>query len=183
MTKQDFVYSRIGMALTSAQRVEFITGELLNYLAEFDKDLYGITSTEFLDRTAKSKNSKKTLGAIFTLLKLNPKLVIEEELDDYLQKRNLLVHGFWTKYLLKNPSEKEAVHFCYDFGRHSQRIESFFNGFLYFLSLGHVKNSNHLDPSIKPLRDDFNYFLSSLKERRLKEKKDIPVPSGLPDNL
>ncbi|OQP61900.1 hypothetical protein A3860_29830 [Niastella vici] len=76
MTKEDFVYSRIGMAITSAQRVEFIASQLLNHLVEFDKDLYGITTVEFLDKAAKSKSGKKTLGAIFNLLKLNPKLTL-----------------------------------------------------------------------------------------------------------
>ena len=88
ITKEDFVYSQIGMALISAQRVEFITSQLLNYLTEFDKSLYGITTVEFLNKTAKSKSSKRTLGTIFNLLKLNPKLIIEDELENYLQKRN-----------------------------------------------------------------------------------------------
>ena len=99
MTKEHFVYSRIGMAIVSAQRVEFIAGKILNHLIEFDHDFDGITSDEFLKKTAESRNGKRTLGTIFHFLKLNPKLVIEEELDGYLKKRNLLAHGFWTTYL------------------------------------------------------------------------------------
>jgi hypothetical protein len=34
MTEKDFVFSRVGMALISAQRVELITGKLLEYLIE-----------------------------------------------------------------------------------------------------------------------------------------------------
>ena len=95
MTKHDFVYSRIGMALISAQRVEFLTSRLLNLLTEFDKDVYGITTSEFLEKSSKSSKAYKTLGTIFNLLKLNPKLVIEDELNDYLKKRNLFVHNFF----------------------------------------------------------------------------------------
>lgn len=94
MSREDFMYSRIGMALVSAQRVEFLTGQLLEVLAEFDKDVYGITTSEFLEKSSKSKSAFKTLGGIFSLLKLNSTLVIEDELDDYLKKRNLFVHKF-----------------------------------------------------------------------------------------
>ncbi|WP_158085472.1 hypothetical protein, partial [Niastella vici] len=97
---------------------------------------------------------------------------LEEELDDYLQKRNLLAHGFWTKYLQCNSSGKEGVDFCYDFGRHSTRIESFFKGFLYFLALRHVKDRDHLDADLKQLGNDFEYFIYSLKEKRLKDRAD-----------
>ncbi len=80
MSKNDFVYSKIGMALISAQRVEFITGKLIGYLTEFNQSFASLTTEEFLAQTAKSKNGKRTLGTIFNLLKLNPKLVIEKEL-------------------------------------------------------------------------------------------------------
>ncbi|MES2762759.1 MAG: hypothetical protein V4677_11150 [Bacteroidota bacterium] len=171
MTKEDFVYSRIGMALVSAQRVEFITGQLLECLIEFDKDIYRITTTDFLDESKKSKNAHRTLGAIFKLLKLNPKFIIEEELNEYLKKRNLFVHHFWLKYL-PNKSEKtikEAIDFCYDFGRHSDRISSFFKGFLFFLALRHVKDRDHLEPGIKQWSDDFDYFMGSLSQKKLNQ--------------
>ena len=96
MTKNEFLYLRIGMALIATQRVEFLTSQLLELLVEFDKSFYRITTDEFLRKSSKSKSAYKTLGAIFKLLKLNPKLIIEDELEDYLQKRNLFVHNFWA---------------------------------------------------------------------------------------
>ena len=99
MVDKNFVFSRIGMALVSAQRVEFITNQLVSHLSEFDSDIYGITGEEFLAATQKANLARATLGKIFTLLKLNSTLVIEDELDEYLAKRNMLVHGFWRKYL------------------------------------------------------------------------------------
>lgn len=165
MSKSDFVYSRIGMAQISAQRVEYITGQLLDYLVEFDSLFYGITTSEFLQQSAKSKKAFKTLGEIFKLLKLNPKLVIEDELNSYLEKRNLFVHSFWLTYLTKKTiqKEKDAVDFCYDFGKQSDRISSFFKGFFYFLALRHVKTIDELEPTVKENRKDFEYFMSSMK--------------------
>lgn len=168
MSKNDLVYSKIGMALISAQRVEFITGKLVGYLTEFNQSFATITTEEFLAQTAKSKNGKRTLGTIFNLLKLNPKLVIEKELDTYLKKRNILAHNFWQTFLQKDSDDKETIAFCYDFGRHSERIESFFKGFIYFLSLKLVKDANYLDAEIKKWNDDFDYFIISLKEKQLK---------------
>lgn len=167
MTKNDFVYSRIGMALISAQRVEFVTSKLLENLVEFSDAYSMLTTVEFLEKTANSKNGKRTLGSIFTLLKLNPKLVIEEELDDYLKKRNLLVHNFWNNILNSKSDEKKAVKFCYDFGKHSERIERFFKGFVYLLSLRHVKLVENLTPEIRKWDSDFEYFMSSLKNKNL----------------
>ena len=83
-------------------------------------------------------------------------------------KRNLLAHNFWQTFLRKDSEGKETIAFCYDFGRHSEKIESFFKGFIYFLSLRLVKNANSLDPEIKKWNDDFDYFILSLKEKQLK---------------
>jgi hypothetical protein len=171
MINEDFVYSRIGMALISTQRVEFITGKLLENLIEFDPQIYRITTSEFLERSAKSANAIKTLGSIFKLLKLNPKLVIEEELDNYLKKRNMFVHNFWETYLNTKSEEqaKKAVEFCYDFGRHSDRITSFFKGFLYFLATRFVKEQDLIKDEIREWKSDYNYFLVSLDERNIKD--------------
>jgi hypothetical protein len=168
--EEDLVYSRIGMALISTQRVEFITGQLIEVLQNFDRGNYQITSAEFLEQTAKSKKTIKTLGTIFKLLKLNPTFVIEEELDSYLKKRNLFVHSFWITHMrTKSPKDvKKILDFCYDFGKHSERVESFFKGFIFFLSLRYIKNRDHLDVDLKNWEDDFVYFMNSLKEKRLK---------------
>jgi hypothetical protein len=167
---ENYVYSRIGMALISAQRVEFLTGKLLETLIEFDKTVYGITTAEFLEHSSKSKDAVKTLGTIFKLLKLNPKLVVVDELNDYLQKRNLFIHKFYETYLTTKSVEQaiKAVEFCYDFGRFSDRVTSFFKGFLFFLALRHVKDRDHIDPDLKMWDKDFEYFMRSLDKKRLK---------------
>jgi len=166
---ETFVYSRIGMALISAQRVEFITSKLLEHLIEFDSSVYGITSEEFLDSSKKSKNTRKTLGNVFKLLKLNPKLVIENELDNYLTDRNLFVHRFWQSYLTSHTVGQavKAAEFCYSFGAFSDRITSFFKGFIFFLALRHVKDRNQVDEDLKLWENDFDYFLSSLEKKHL----------------
>lgn len=170
MTEKDFVFSRVGMALISAQRVEFITGQLLEYLIEFNNLYSTITTIKFLEKTAKSKNDKRTLGAIFHLLKLNPNFIIENELDDYLIKRNQLVHNF-LPYLNTSLNGKDAVNFCYDFGRQSEKIEHFFKGFVYFLSLRTVKDKSLLSSEIKDWENSFIYFMESLKKEKLENFK------------
>ena len=166
---EDYVYSRIGMALISAQRVEFLTGKLLENLIEFDKTVYGITTAEFLEHSSKSKDAVKTLGSIFKLLKLNPKLVVENELNDYLKRRNLFIHKFWETYLSSKSIEQatKAVAFCYDFGQFSDRVTSFFKGFLFFLALRHVIDRDHIDPDLKMWDKDFEYFMASLDKKKL----------------
>lgn len=166
---EDYVYSRIGMVLISVQRVEYLTGRLLVLLTEFDKTVYGITTADFLEHSAKSKDAIKTLGSIFKLLKLNPKLVVENELNDYLKQRNIFVHRFWEDYLTEKSVEQatKAVAFCYDFGQFSDRMTSFFKGFIFFLALRHVKDRDHVDDDLKLWDSDFEYFLSSLDKQHL----------------
>lgn len=48
MVDTNFVNPRIGMALISAKRLEFITKQLVECLKEFHADVYGITGDEFL---------------------------------------------------------------------------------------------------------------------------------------
>lgn len=168
-TKEDVVYSKIGAALISAQRVEFIAGQILQLLEEHG-DVYGIMTEDFTSNSEKSKKiRKKTLGHIFKNLKLNPKLVIADELDEYARLRNILVHKFHLTHLNKKSNEQmwRVMEFCYSFGRYSNRMEKFFAGFLYFLSLRHVKDTHHLSEEIKKLRSSFEYFMESLDNKKL----------------
>lgn len=169
MNKEEFVYSRIGMALISAQRVEFITKTLLEHLIQFDKKIYNITSEEFLVQSTKSKKAIKTLGSIFKLLKLNTELIIEEELDDYLKKRNLFVHCFWEKYLNTKSDDQmqKAIDFCNDFGNHSDKISTFFQGFTYHLIKINVDKYGLVDHSSELWKNDYENFVNSLKKKRL----------------
>jgi hypothetical protein len=168
-TKEDVVFSKIGSALISAQRVEFVTGRILEVLEEYG-EIYGIMTEDFISTSQKSKKvRKKTLGHIFKQLKLNPKLVIADELDEYARLRNILVHKFFQTHLNTKSNEQmwRVMQFCYAFGRFSNRMEKFFKGFLYFLSLRHVKNMDYLSEEIQELGPDFEYFMASLDHKKL----------------
>lgn len=169
---KDFVFSRIGMALISAQRVEYIADEIVRYLNEHDRSFYRLTTEDFMSTSTKAVKSKMTLGKIFKLLKLNEKLVIDEELDSYLNKRNILSHHLWKDYLsgISRKQEHEVIDFCYDFGRHSDRMESFFKGFLFFLQLRFVVDRDHMPDHMKKWDKDFDYFMQSLREKRLSQE-------------
>lgn len=168
-TKEDFVYSKIGAALVSAQRVESIAGNLLELLENHGQDFMIITE-DFLSSSEKSKKArKKTLGQIFTFLKLNPKLVLADELDEYARLRNILVHKSYKIFLSTKSDEQmlRTVNFCYSFGRFSNRVEKFFEGFLYFLALHYTNNSDELPKELKDKRMAFEYFMESLNHKKL----------------
>lgn len=168
-TKEDVVYSKIGSALVSAQRVELITGKILELLEEHG-EVYGIMTEDFTSNSEKSKKiRKKTLGHIFKLLKLNPTLVIADELDEYARLRNILVHKFFETHLNTKTDKQmwRVIQFCYAFGRFSNRMEKFFQGFLYFLALRHVKDMYHLPKEMQKHREAFEYFMASLDHKKL----------------
>ena len=170
-TKEDVIYSKIGAALISAQRVEFIAGQLLELLEEHGQ-IYGIMTEDFTSSSEKSKKlRKKTLGQVFRYLKLNPKLVIADELDEYARLRNILAHKFFQTHLNTKSDEQmwRVMRFCYAFGRFSNKMEQFFKGFLYFLSLRHVEDMHHLPCEIQNMRSSFEYFMKSLNYKKLQE--------------
>lgn len=170
-TKEDLVYSKIGAALVSAQRVEFLAGQILELLEEYG-EVYGIMTEDFTSNSEHSKKlRKKTLGQIFKFLKLNPKLVIADELDEYSRLRNILAHKFFRTHLDTKSDEQmwRAIQFCYAFGRFSNRMEKFFKGFLCFLTLRHIEDINHLPDDMQHLKEPFEYFLESLDLKRLSE--------------
>lgn len=159
------------MALVSTQRVEFIVSEIVAHLMEFGHDTYGITTDDFLNNGLKSKEIRKaTLGALFNKLKLNPRLVVERKLNDYIDMRNKFIHNFWKSYLIVDSENqtKEIIKFCYKFGQSSEKMESFFKGFLYFLYLRHVQNVDYLPSNIKDMTTDFEFFMQTLKKNQNK---------------
>ena len=167
-TKEDFVYSKIGAALISAQRVESIAGKLHTLLENYGED-FGSISEDFLSSTEKSKKArKKTLGQIFNFLKLNPKLVLADELDEYARLRNILVHRSYSIFLSSKSDEQmwKTVSFCYSFGRYSNRVEKFFEGFLYFLAL-HYGDSKDFPQKLQDKKGSFEYFMKSLDHEKL----------------
>lgn len=163
-----YLHARIGTAFIATQRVEFLTSQLLELLAEFP-DLYPVSTAEFLSAASKSKKGTKTLGTIFKLLKFNPNLVVEKELDDYLKKRNHFVHEFWKTYMI-GPATGErgnvALAFIYELEESSNRMERYFKGFIFGLSLRHVATAEDLDPEIKKWEDDFEFFMSSVQQQK-----------------
>ncbi|ALL06282.1 hypothetical protein AQ505_12720 [Pedobacter sp. PACM 27299] len=89
-------------------------------------------------------------------------------MDAYLKQRNLLVHGFWANYLngKSETQSKMAAGFCNTFGKLSNKLESFFKGFIYFLALRHVKDRDHLDVGFKGWDNDFEFFISQVKQNK-----------------
>lgn len=172
--KPQVVYERIGIALVSTQRVEFVSKNLVKYLKLIDRELTGISSSEFLKQTPNiEKLGKYTLGRIFTLLKLNPNISLEHEFNTYLALRNNFVHSFWNEYLnsISEKQKKKAIDFCFEFGKYSVEMESFFKGLTYLLALTHVKDKNKMDTNLKEWENDFKFFSQSMRNGTFRMKK------------
>ena len=162
--KQQAVYQRIGMVLVCAQRAEFITESLMSLLVVRDAIMFEITGAEFFGNSSKATKSRKMLGNIFQLLKLTPGITIEERLNDYLKRRNLLVHGFWRNHINSKSKKtiKSAIKFCDEFMEMSHNLERYFKGFMYFLELRQTGDSKQLSVTAKQWESDFAYFVSFL---------------------
>jgi len=160
----NYAYARIGMALISAQRVEYVVSKIVDYLRNFD-DFHELTTEKFLTNSIKINIERATLGQVFILLKLNPDIVIEKEFDKYKNDRNILVHSFWIKYLHTKSDKQviEAVSFCNTFGKFSNKVERFFSGLLYKIS----EDLGGVDSTMELRKLDYEYFLESLKCQKL----------------
>lgn len=170
MITDEFVYSRIGMALVSAQRVEYLTGSLVNFLIEFNEDFRGLATADFLDKSEKFKARRKpTLGTIFNQLTLTPKLILADDLDEYVEKRNILVHKLWKEYMFSRSDEQieKIIGFCNNFGRLSEHLEKFFKGFIYFIKLRYAPADLELDDPNEKWSKEFDYFIFPLGQKSL----------------
>jgi len=162
------------MALVSVQRVEFVSKNLVQYLKLMDKNLLGLSSNEFLKQTPSiEKIAKITLGRIFTLLKLNPKISLEKEFNEYVALRNKFVHNYWTEYLDTKSEEqkKRAIDFCYEIGKYSVEMESFFRGLTYLVALRHVEDKSGLDSKFIKWEIDFEFFIQSMRNGTFRKEK------------
>ena len=169
------VYSKIGMALVSIQRVEAVAKSVLEVLILGNEKKYGLKPITFDGELYEiDKLSKYTLGNTFRLLKFNPELIIEDELDKYRDFRNSFVHSFWQDFLdTKSEDQKKmAIDVCYELGLLSNKMESFFKGFLYFLALRIAKDDPELGSAVlkelnstKGMKSDFDFFVKALKKK------------------
>ena len=170
MANDSSVYARIGMALVSAQRVEYLTRSLVTFLIDFNSDFKYITTEDFLDESRKFiKLKKPTLGNIFNQLQTTPKLVLTDDLDTYLTKRNILVHHLWKDYMFERTSgQAEAVtEFCNEFGKLSDNLEKFYKGFIYFLKLRYKPSLETIDTDKDIWANELEYFLQAITRKSL----------------
>ncbi|TWI85858.1 hypothetical protein IQ13_1027 [Lacibacter cauensis] len=170
MTIEEQAYHAIGKALISAQRVEHMTKALVSFLIEFNDDFKGFNTKDFLDESRKFKKLKKpTLGTVFNQLKLNPKLVLVNDLDVYVQMRNEFIHSFWEKYMFSKDivQAKIILEFCTQFGMMSNTLERFFKGFIYLLKLRYMTALEDVDSDKDKWSDEFEYFLKALQSKSL----------------
>ena len=167
-------YYWIGNALISGQRVEFLTHGIISHFKDLnqDKEFKNLTPRMFLDNTNEAqKTRKQTLGQIFRILKQNDSLAIVESLNDYLLKRNLLVHGLWREYFRDNYKSDEhsnGIQFCKDFIDKSAKMENFYKGLLYAM-VKHVSSISQVEipQSLGKFENKYSYFINCLNHKKL----------------
>ncbi|WP_421875982.1 hypothetical protein [Marinoscillum sp.] len=165
----------IGASVLAAHRIEFLTQGLVAHFKNLPehKQFKNLNPRVFLDDTESNKKLRRqTLGQIFRILsEESSSLTLIDELDKYLQKRNLLIHDFWRTYYRNNNDyliSSEPVEFCKTFLEHSAKLEDFFKGLLYLIA-SHIANLNNHDipRSISSYKKHSNYFRICLQRKKL----------------
>jgi hypothetical protein len=167
-------YAWIGGALLATQRVEFLTHGIISHYKTIkeEKEFKNLTPRVFLDDTPENRKLRKqTLGQIFRILKKTPNLSIECELEEYLEKRNILIHELWRKYFKNNSEDLNLAsvnEFCVDFIDRSSKIEKYYKGLMYAIAK-HIAEINKLEipDKIKELKINYKYFIDCLIANRL----------------
>lgn len=124
------------------------------------------------DTESNKKLRRQTLGQIFRILsEESSSLTLVDELDKYLQKRNLLIHDFWRTYYRNNTDyllSSDPVEFCKTLLEHSAKLEDFFKELLYLIA-SHIANlnSHEIPRSISSYKKHSNYFRICLQQEKL----------------
>ena len=153
------------MALVSVQRVEKVCKNLITCLILVDKEINAMSSKKFVEKSPNlDKLAKYTLGNLFRLLNLNQNIGLEKEFGQYLKMRNLFIHNFNSEYLNEYSEEqkKRAIDFCFEIGKYSVKMESYFKGLTYLLALTYIKDKSKMDPVFKKWESDYDLYI---KER------------------
>jgi len=166
--------SLIGSALISCQKVEFMTYGLISHFKniQHEKKFRKLSPQVFLDDSAESKEIRKhTLGQLFKLLKDKNVAYIHDRLDDYLTKRNILIHELLREFYKDNNNEindSRVKEFCIEIIETSNKLEKFFKGFLYQLTLFSMENTDFkLPKEIGEIANEYNYFLNCILKEDL----------------
>lgn len=167
-------YTWIGAALLATQRVEFLTHGIVSHFKDIqsEKKFNKLTPKIFLNDTKENRKIRKqTLGQIFQVLKYESRLSITENLNDFLEKRNILVHELWRQYYKVNTDrsmEKEIIEFCKILIADSSKMERFYKGFLYAMAKNIAeKNMLEIPEEIRKMESEHIYFIESLQNENL----------------
>ncbi|WP_061271111.1 hypothetical protein [Leptospira interrogans] len=123
----------LGLALLMAQKVEFALYGIVAHISIKDKKFKNLTPETFL--RGDLSNLKATLGQLKNYA--GEKLLLSNnDLQDFVDKRNLIVHNYWrlTKANIKNGEElPDPEQFLRNFIDECQRWMNIFNGYVKML--------------------------------------------------
>lgn len=171
----------LGATVIQIQKVEYsMLGSITTLnevLLKGDKNFTSLNPTRFFSNNPDDvKYRKQTLGTIISFLKTHVKFFNPTKLDEYLARRNDLIHNLWRKYLShgrdKNRLDKiQAFRFVISVYKDSLKWSCIFKGFLYEIAM-HIQKINKLN---EPLSEK----ISSLQKYQKDFLDSIENPSEI----
>lgn len=166
----------LGATVIQIQKVEYsMLGSITTLneeLLKSDKKFKNLNPTRFFSTNPDDvKYRKQTLGTIISFLKNHVNFLNPDKLDDYLTRRNDLIHNLWRQYLShgreKNRINKiQAFRFIISVYKDSLKWSCIFKGFLFEIAR-HIHEANNLNEPlserIASLQKYHKDFLSSIE--------------------
>ncbi|EMO80419.1 hypothetical protein [Leptospira kirschneri] len=135
----------LGLSLLMAQKVEFALYGIVAHISIKDKKFKNLTPETFL--RGDLSNLKATLGQLKNYA--GGKLLLSSnELQDFVDKRNLIVHNYWrlTKANIKNAEKLlNPEQFLRNFIDDCQRWTNILNGYIKMLMQSIAETENRTD--------------------------------------
>lgn len=136
----------IGATLLEMQRFEFFVHGLVAHFKTLQnhKRFKGLNAEIFLsDSEINKKKRKQTLGQIFGVLKIDLSLFYTNELDDYLNNRNILIHDFWRDFVRTDRyEEKRVLSFLNNLNNSTEEWIKVFRGLMSMMAKNAYENSS-----------------------------------------
>ncbi|MFC0878981.1 hypothetical protein ACE01N_20470 [Saccharicrinis sp. FJH2] len=141
------LFNQMGLSLFASQRVEFILQIVLNVLGLYlsDKEAKKYKPEVYLEDSERGRKiRKKTLGTLSNKLK-KVDFINHERLDNYVQKRNYIIHNLWREELngsIPNKNFKKCIQLCNEFIDESNNIENSLKGIMNLVFIYLQENKN-----------------------------------------
>lgn len=150
--------AHIGRVLLNVQKFEYLVHGLVSHFKPelLDKTfMKGMTAKIFLSgEPADKKKRKQTLGQVFASLKHGAPFLYWDELDSYLESRNIFIHHFWRDYISKNFDPHKCKTFVSQLDTQTQEWTNVFRGLLSVMAKGIMSRT---PDKVEDIKADLRY--------------------------